>query len=432
MPAHKSDISFFPSGRVTQYFLALIGFAACLAGIWVSGRVGVARLLGLYGMTSNVLPAVNEAVKISPFDPEGHYMRARTLQNVGQIPAALPELERATALQPRNFGLWMELAGSYDLAGKPDEAIAAVTRAIKAAPYYAQTHWQLGNLLLRQGRREEAFAEFRLAVNSDSTFMPNAVDLAWGAFNGDAQIIEKNLQPHSSAARLALAVVFARRGAFDDAMRLFRMAADRSEERRSERETLLTELMNAKRYYEAWEVWAVGREVGGNSYRNGLASMTDGGFEQGLSFTETNFGWRLNPEKPTVSVSVDSREPFADATSLQVRWEGKSSPAVYTAAQVVLVEPNKRYRLKFAARTNELVTGGVPEVAVLSDFEGPLLASVPLPQGTTVWKNYTLEFDSLIGSRIVIVAIRRKACQSMPCPAFGTTWFDAFALQANS
>ncbi len=431
MSAQKSAPSFLPSGRLSQSFLALIGLLVCLVGGWFSARIGASRLLGLYGMTSNVLPAVNEAVRLSPFDPEAHYMRARALQNTGQIPAALPELERTTALQPRNFGFWMELGSSYDLAGKPDEAIVAVKRAINAAPYYAQTHWQLGNLLLRKGQREEAFAEFRLAVNSDPTFMPNAVDLAWGAFQGEVQLIEKTLQPRTPVARLALANVFARRGAFDDAMRLFRFVADRSEATRNERETLLATLMTAKRYYDAWEVWAVGAEVGGNVRSHGIGAMANGGFEQGLSFTEVNFGWRLNPEKPMVLVSVDAREPFADATSLQIRWDGKSSPAVYIAAQLVLVEPNKHYRLNFAARTNELVTGGVPEVAVFSDFEGQLLASVPIPQGNTAWKNYALEFNSLTGSRMVLVVIRRKACQSMPCPAFGTVWFDAFALHAN-
>ena len=145
MPAHKPKRQFFPSGRVTQYFLASIGLAACLVGLLVSGRTGISRLLGLYGMTSNVLPAVNEAVRLSPFDPEGHYMRARVLQNAGQISAALAELERATTLQPRNFGLWMELGGSYDLAGKPDEAIAATTWQSKRLPI---THKHTGNLAI--------------------------------------------------------------------------------------------------------------------------------------------------------------------------------------------------------------------------------------------------------------------------------------------
>ena len=432
MSTQKPDTQFFPSSQMTRYVLALIGLAACLMGMWFSGRIGVSRLLGLYGMTSNVLPAANEAVKLSPFDPEAHYTLARALQNSGQVPAALPELERATALQPRNFGLWMELGESYDLAGRPDDSIAVVARAIKTAPYYAQTHWQLGNLLLRKGRREEAFAELRQAVNSDSTLMPNAVDLAWGAFNGEVQSIEKNLQPKTPRALLALSIVFARHEAFDDAMRLFRLAADPSDETRHERETLLAELMNAKRYYEARQVWTVDRKGDAASRPNGIGTITNGGFEQGLSFTEANFGWRLNPEKPAVSISVDAHEPFTDASSLQIRWEGKSSPSVYTAIQLVLVEPNKRYRLNFAARTNDLVTGGVPEVAVLDDFEGQSLTSVPIPQGTTGWKNYNLEFSTPTKAHSVLVVIRRRACQSMPCPAFGTVWFDTFAVQENS
>jgi Tetratricopeptide repeat len=431
MPAFQSERHFSPTGRFTQSLLALVGVAACLTGVWFAGRIGASRLLGLYGMTSNVLPAVDEAIKLSPSDPEGHYMRARALQNVSQLRLALTELEQSTALQPRNFAYWMELGNIYDLAGRSDEALTAVNRAINVAPYYAQPHWQLGNLLLRKGQREQAFAEFRLAVNSDSSLMPNVVDLAWGAFNGDAPLIEKTLQPNTPSARLALAIVFARRKAFDDAMRLFD-AADRSDGTRNEREVLLAELMNAKRYYEAWRVWAVDHEGGENPRRNGIGTMTNGGFEQGVSFTEVNFGWRLNPEKPMVSLSLDSREPFADATSLQIRWEGKSSPSVYTAAQLVLVEPGKRYRLSFAARTSELVSGGVPEVLVLSDVEGQLLASTPIPQGTTAWKNYTLEFSSPAASRTVQVVIRRRPCQSLPCPAFGTVWFDAFVLQSVS
>ena len=431
MSTDKPETQSFSSGRITQYVLALIGFVACLVGIWFSGRIGISRLLGLYGMTSNVLPAANVAVKLSPFDPEGHYSLARTLQNAGQLPAALPELERATALQPRNFNLWMELGASYDLAGKSDEAITAVKRAIKAAPHYAQTHWQLGNLLLRKGLREEAFTEFRQAVNSDSTLMPNAVDLAWGAFNGNVQTIEKNLKPETPLANLALAVVFARRGNFDDAMRLFHSTADRSEQALSEHKNLLTELMKAKRYYEGWQVWAADRPGDTASFPNGIGVISNSGFEEELSFTEINFGWRLNPEKPTVLISVDSREPFANTSSLQIRWEGKSSPAVYTAMQLILVEPGKRYRLNFAARTSNVVTGGVPEVVVLDDIEGQVLASVPIPQGTTPWKNYGLEFNSPPGKHSAVIVVRRKPCQSMPCPAFGTVWFDAFTLQGN-
>lgn len=431
MSTQQNVTPFFP-GPVVRYCLAPLGLVACLMGAWFSGRIGVARLLGVYGVLSNVLPAVNEAVQLSPLDSEGYLARAQAIKNTGQLQAALPDYERATALQPNNFARWSELGGVYDLAGKPDEAIAAVQRAIRIAPYYAQPRWQLGNLLLRKGQRQAAFAEFRQAVNSDPALVPNAVELAWGAFAGKAQAVEQVLQPETALARLELAHVFAARGAVDDAMRVFRAVADTSESTSAVREKLRTELFQAKHYYEAWEVWAVGRNLGANAANRGRGAITDGGFEKQISMTETGFGWRVSPEKPTVSVVMDAQNPFAETTSLQIRWDGKSSSSVYTAWQLVLIEPNKHYRLSFAARTKELVSGGLPEVVVLSDFEGQVLAAADLPQGTNSWQNYTLEFTAPATKEVVYLVIRRKSCPVLSCPAFGTAWFDAFSIKANN
>src|SRR5438132_89722 len=109
-PLTASQLSRF--GRVTQYFLALLCLAACLAGMWLAGWIGISRMLAMYGVTANVLPAATEAARLSPADPEVHYARARALLNAGQVAAALGELELAVALQPRNYGLWLELGGT--------------------------------------------------------------------------------------------------------------------------------------------------------------------------------------------------------------------------------------------------------------------------------------------------------------------------------
>ena len=175
-------------------------------------------MLAMYGVTSNRLAPVNEAVRLTPSDPEVQVAQARALLNAGQLTAALPAFERAVALQPRNFGLWAELGNAYDLAGKSDEAITTVKQAVRLAPAYAQPHWQLGNLLLRKGRRREAFTEFRATVNADASLFPNTVDLAWGAFNGEASAIEQAIHPNNDVARLELAKVFAAHGAVEDAI----------------------------------------------------------------------------------------------------------------------------------------------------------------------------------------------------------------------
>ncbi|MBS1809825.1 MAG: hypothetical protein JST84_16810 [Acidobacteria bacterium] len=420
------------TSQSSQYLLALLVLVACLVGIWTSSRIGTARMLAMYGVATNRLPAMNEAVRITPYDSEVRFARARALLNAGQVTAALPELEHAAALQPRNYGIWAELSGIYDLANQPDKAITAINQAIRLAPSYAHPHWQLGNLLLRKGQRQEAFREFRLAANADSSLVPNAVDLAWGAFNGKAAEIEQALQPDNDLARLELAKVFATRGAADDAMRVFRQVQNSAAATGAEREKLQAELFKSKRYYEAWEVWAKGQDGGATLKSKGTGAITDGGFEKQISLTEVGFGWRINPEKPTVVVTLDTQNPFADATSLQIHWEGKSSTSVYTIWQIVLVEPNKRYQLNFAARTKDLVSGGLPEIAVLNDFEGQVLASATLPQGTSSWQKHSLEFTSPATKQVVYLIVRRKSCTVLSCPAFGSAWFDAFSMKANN
>ena len=78
-------------------------------------------------------------------------------------------------------------------------------------------------------------------------------------------------------------------------------------------------------------------------------------------------------------------------------------------------------RLSFAARTKELVSGGLPEVVVLSDFEGQVIAAADLPQGTNSWQSYTLEFTAPATKEVVYLVIRRKSCPVLSCPAFGRT-----------
>jgi hypothetical protein len=55
-----------------------------------------------------------------------------------------------------------------------------------------------------------------------------------------------------------------------------------------------------------------------------------------------------------------------------------------------------------------------------------------MPQGTTPWRLYSIEFTTAEDSHIVLITIRRKACPNTPCPAFGTAWLDAFSLETKA
>src|SRR5207249_1656978 len=94
--------------------------------------------------------------------------------------------------------------------------IAAARQATELAPYYAQPHWQLGNLLVRAGRAEEGFRELRLAGASNPDLLPPSIDLAWQLSPGKIQFVMQAIQPDSPAAYLAVAEYLKKHGQVAD------------------------------------------------------------------------------------------------------------------------------------------------------------------------------------------------------------------------
>ena len=74
------------------------------------------------------------------------------------------------SLSPYDYRFWMSLGTAYDQDGDAAKAEAALRRAVALAPSYAYPHWYLGNLLLRNGHYDEAFAEI---AESRVTPIPN-------------------------------------------------------------------------------------------------------------------------------------------------------------------------------------------------------------------------------------------------------------------
>jgi hypothetical protein len=261
------------------------------------------------------------------------------------------------------------------------------------------------------------------AAASDPALLPNAADLAWGAFDGDERAVEQIIQPQTDGARLELAVLLAKRGKTEAAMRLFRTAQQVSA---AERRRLLTELLSANHFREGFEVWSAGHI----DSRPDIP-LVDGGFERGFAPAEFGFGWLRARDSQAVRLALDPQQPRAGRASLRIDWNGNSDPATSLLLQLVVVEPRHSYRLSFAARTQEIVAGGLPEVLVIdAESNGrALVQAVTLPLGTNGWRNYATGFTTGNATHAVRLIVRRQDCPvAGPCPAFGKLWFDDFVL----
>lgn len=401
----------------------------CLWGIWVAGGIGLSRIFSQYAELTSTMTAADQALLLAPSDPESHYARGLAATNTGALDEAILEYEKAVALRPQDYYLWLVLADVRDQSGDGDGALAASLEAVRLAPFYAKPRWQLGNLLFRAGNQDEAFAELRRAADSEPTLLPAVIDLAWGSSQQNVQIVEATIQPQTDASRLALARFFARHGKTADAVRYYRAAGEVSDK---ERVSLLNDLLAAKQYRDAYDVWLNGHQARVDENGKGMASIIDGGFEKTLNLEDKGFGWQLSREASNLTFSIDAVEPREGARSLRLDWKGDSNPVLPVLTQLVLVEPKTHYRLRFAAREQGLVTGGLPFVSVKdpgSKDDRPLAQSKALPQGTSPWSDYTLEFTTGNETSAILMSLQRLNCGGGPCPIFGNLWLDDFSLQ---
>jgi tetratricopeptide (TPR) repeat protein len=404
----------------TRIAISLLGIAACLVIIFVSIPIGFSRLLGRYGMLTMSIQAAAEAVRMAPSDADAHRALATAFQNVQMHQEARRELEIAISLRPNDDYLWLELGNVRDELDDSAGALSAFDQAVKNAPYYAHTHWQRGNLHLRMGRYDEAFAELREAARSNSKFLPNLIDLAWSLSREDVKLTEQLAGIESPDSRIAFARLLAKRGKGKETVDQFRLAANHfSEEYKRE---LVRELMAKHAYQEAFDIWK-------GTYA-GDAQIYDGGFEGTISIGEIGFGWRIPHEQSTGEVSQDSAYKESGAKSIRIAFKGDSLAAATILSQTIIVKPQQKYQINFAVRMKDIVTGGPPSL-IVADAGDEVRVTEPLTllQSHDDWQKHSLDFTTPPTCAAIVLKLARNACQSSPCPIFGVLWLDSFSIE---
>ncbi|HWN09157.1 MAG TPA: hypothetical protein VNO50_07825 [Pyrinomonadaceae bacterium] len=392
--------------------------------IWSAGRVGYASLLSTYAARSLRLDAADAAVSLSA-DAQNHLIRGGVHQAQGNFSGAMADYSRAAMLRPDDYVIWLNVAHARELNGDKEGAIAAASRAVVLAPHYAKPHWQLGNLWLRAGRTEGAYSELRLAGSRNPTLLPAFIDLVWQLSSGNVQAVLAAIDPRSAETYKALADYFRKRGKATEAIAMFRAAGyEAGEEVAAQRRAYLAELLTAKQFKLAHELWSIAHPPAPDG-----PTMFDPGFEDESDLDEPGFGWRAAEKSGEVILSLDSSDPGSGRLSLKVSFNGASEPGQALVSQLVQVVPRTRYRLRFAARTSEILSGTLPSIVVMDEGAGQSLGqSDPLPQTTDTWRDYQLEFITSDNTEAIRISLQRKPC-SAPCPIFGRLWLDSFSLQ---
>jgi len=399
--------------------VSLLAIALCLFLIQASARFGFSRLLTRYALITHSTSVADAAVQLNPSDPDAHRARAAALNDQQQHAEAANSLASAVALRYRDDYLWIELGNTREELGDTTGALAALDQAIRWAPYYAHTHWQRGNLLLRMNRSDEAFADLRQAATANPKYLPNLIDLAWGISKGNLQTTQDLIKITNDTERLALIHYLAGKGNGKEVVAQVQLLATPLS---TQQNTEIVRLLLASKSFREAFVLTHGSEPA-------TASFTNGGFEDPLVLNDVAFGWVVAPELKRL-LAIDVLDKLEGAKSLQITFDGNWTPGTPLLSQTIVVEPEQTYRVSFAVRAKDLVTGGPPLITVRDATNNQLLGkSEDFPSATGPWVTLNVGFTTLTSSQAVVVSLDRNNCAAAPCPIFGILLLDQFQIE---
>ncbi len=380
----------------------------------------------------NHLETARLAVSWAPNDPLPHWRLGKLIQNSlppDQIALAVVEYEKAVSLAPNDYRFWMDLGAALEQAGESDRAEKSLRQAVKLAPSYSYPSWHLGNLLLREGRYPEAFAELHRASEANDELRPQLFNLAWQVNKDDFESLKASIG-NGPETRAQFSQYLFSRERFEEGLRLWNTLSDK--EKRTNQASALSmagNLLVAKRYHQASEIWnsvapaAVARAEPGH--------IIDGGFEENVAHGPgAVFGWQFQSVSQ-VQAGIDSTSARTGDHSFRILFQVRSHLEAINVWQLLPVQPNTQYDFECYLKTDKLVSAATPVVVVADATDETIIASSePAPSGSNDWQRISLSFKSGAKTEAVRLKINPTSCaDNSVCPIFGTVWYDDFDLK---
>jgi tetratricopeptide (TPR) repeat protein len=128
-------------------------------------------LYHVIGDYRNAIDHFRASIQVHP-TAEGHTFLGWSMSMLGQYKEAIAECKKAIALDPDYGNPYNDIGVYLTALGQGDEAIPWLKKAMSAKRYccYQFPHFNLGGILLRKGKEEEALRSFEKALEIDPDY----------------------------------------------------------------------------------------------------------------------------------------------------------------------------------------------------------------------------------------------------------------------
>ena len=398
-----------------------------LAALIVSG-------IGAWSLEHPTAENLRRGIRWDPDNPVLWRYVARTKLlslDDGELQQSADAYRQVLARNPFDPLAWEGLATIESRLGDSQREEAVLRGWIAAIPHSPPAAWALANLLLQQGRSEEAFPLFRIAVTYDPSLRLPVFELGWKLL-GDPQRILAELVPAELQARMEyLHFLVWRKGLVKDAYPVWQLILPaRTEAVIKQGELYVEALAGAGLGIDAERVWKeLLPEPGRTGSRMAAERITNGDFEAPLR--NAGLDWRM-AQGPGYQITLDKFQSQSGTCSLRVQFDGTTNPEFSSVAQWVPVQPDTNYYFRAFLRTDNISTdNGIylllsPQAAPPAEYWEQATED---HVGTSPWSEQQLAFRTGPNTQVVQVVLRRKTSTKLNNRLQGAVWLDNVSLQ---
>lgn len=414
---------------VILFLLAACGFSY-IALTWFAGNT----LAENFVADERDVDVARFGTTLTPKDPLAHWRLGQIFERgkpLDGLNDAIAEYEKAVSLSPNDYRFWLALGIAQERAGDHVKGKQALRKATILAPSYAFPRWYLGNLLVRSGEYDEAFAELRRASEANAEFGPQLFNLIWAVYGDDYDATFKALGNRADS-RASYALYLVNRGKFEEGLKVWStLTAVEKTDNKASGDALVAALITATRIYDAMSVW---NDIAPHpSSRAGIDRIVDSSFEDVSNYgPEMAFNWQVKNRQ--IQIDIDPARGHTGNRSLRMVFQSRSRLDSIIATDLVPISPDRQYDFEFYVRSQKLQSGATPSIHITSATDNTILAASPeAPNGDKDWQRVALSFKTPPKAEAVIVKIVRGNCADTEvCPIFGTLWYDDFSFKRRN
>ncbi|MSO20422.1 MAG: hypothetical protein EXQ56_08145 [Acidobacteria bacterium] len=408
-----------------RVFLALAGLIYLRAVVFSS--------LGTLALEHPTTDNLRRGIRWDPDNPFLWRYLARTrllsLDNA-ELNEGAEAYRQALVRNPLDPLAWEGLAAIESRLGDSQKQEAVLRGWLTALPHSPSAAWALANLLLQQGRAEEAYPYFRSAAADDTSLRTPLFDLS-GKLLSDPQRILAEMIPPDLSARIAYCYyLIGKPGMLREVYPVWRtLLPTRTDVVISFGLIYVEALAAAGMGAEAARVWqeTLAESIEGVHPPAG-ERIINGGYEAPLR--NAGLDWRLT-QASGHQITLDNFAAQSGSRSLRVKFDGKTNPEFSHVQQWIPVEPGRDYRFQAYLKTQDISTDNglylsLVSIPALPENSPELLTETLV--GTSPWTAQQIDFQTGPNTSMILVRLRRNRSSKLNNLLQGTVWLDDVSL----